>query len=167
MHKKQQKLLDEALAILQALDFPRAQQNERSALTFLALLNLTTPKTWKDAESPMVGIRSILDFCRSNFGKPYAENTRETFRRQTMHQFVAAGLVVENADEPQRSTNSPKWCYQIEPGALQLLRDHYKAKTWKNELAKYLSTREGLASKYAMEREMHMVPVVMTKSTSI
>jgi len=57
-----------------------------------------------------------------------------------MHQFVAAGLVVENADEPQRPTNSPKWCYQIEPGALQLLRDHYKTKTWKNELAKLFAT---------------------------
>ena len=66
MNKRQQKLLDESLAILQALDFPRAQKNERSALTLLALLNLTPPKTWKDAESPMLGIRAILDFCRAD-----------------------------------------------------------------------------------------------------
>lgn len=167
MNKKQQKLIDESLAILQALDFPKAQQNERSALTLLALLNLTPPKTWKDAESPMIGIRAILDFCRSNFGKPYAENTRETFRRQTMHQFVAAGMVMENPDNPQRPINSPKWCYQIEPGALRLLRDHFKAKTWKSELASYLSGRAGLVSKYAMEREMHLVPVTITEGTSI
>jgi BsuBI/PstI restriction endonuclease len=167
MNKKQQKLLDESLAILQALDFPRAQQNERSALTLLALLNLTPPKTWKDAESPMIGIRAILDFCRSDYGKPYAENTRETFRRQTMHQFVAAGLVVENPDKPERPINSPKWCYQIEPGALRFLREHYKAKTWKNELADYLSKRQGLASRYAMEREMLMLPVIINEGSSI
>lgn len=167
MNKKHQKLLEEALAVLKALDFPRAQQNDRSALTLLALLNLTPPKTWKDAESPMIGIRAILDFCRSHFGKPYAENTRETFRRQTMHQFVAAGLAVENPDAPQRPTNSPKWCYQIEPKALRLLRDHYKAKNWKNELAGYLKEQEGLASKYAMEREMLMLPVVLTDGASI
>lgn len=167
MNKKQQKLIDESLAILQALDFPRAQQNERSALTLLALLNLTPPKTWKDAEAPMTGIRAILDFCRSNFGKPYAENTRETFRRQTMHQFVAAGLVVENPGKPERPINSPKTCYQIEPGALGLLRDNYKAKTWKSELANYLSERGGLASKYAMERDMLMIPVTIAEGASI
>lgn len=167
MNKKQQKLIDESLAILQALDFPRAQQNERSALTLLALLNLTPPKTWKDVEGPMIGIRAILDFCRSNFGKPYAENTRETFRRQTMHQFVEAGLVVENPDKPERPTNSPKWCYQIEPGALRFLRDHYKAKTWKSELANYLAERAGLTSKYAMEREMLMVPVTIAEGRAI
>jgi len=167
MNKKQQKLIDESLAILQALDFPRAQQNERSALTLLALLNLTPPKTWKDAEGPMIGIRAILDFCRSNYGKPYAENTRETFRRQTMHQFVAAGLVVENPDKPERPTNSPKWCYQIEPSALSFLRDHFKAKTWKSELASYLTKRAGLTSKYAMEREMLMVSVTIAEGRAI
>lgn len=103
MNKKQQKLIDEALVILQELDFPRAQQNERSALTLLALLNLTPSKTWKNAEAVMIGIRAILDFCRSHYGKPYAENTRETFRRQTMHQFVAAGLAVENPGEVKKS----------------------------------------------------------------
>lgn len=167
MKKKQQKLLDESLDILRALDFPKAQQNERSALTLLALLNLTPPKTWKDAEAPMVGIRAILDFCRSNYGKPYAENTRETFRRQTMHQFVAAGLAIENPDDPKRPINSPKWCYRIEPAALQLLRDHYKTRTWKHELTGYLNGRTGLASKYAMEREMHLVPVMITEGTAV
>lgn len=167
MNKKQQKLLDESLVILQALDFPRAQQNERSALTLLALLNLTPQKTWKDAESRMIGIRAILDFCRSDYGKPYAENTRETFRRQTMHQFVAAGLVVENPDKPDRPISSPKWCYQIEPAALILLRDHYRAKNWKSELADYLSKRQGLVSIYAMEREMLMLPVIINEGASI
>jgi hypothetical protein len=167
MNKKQQKLLNESLAILKALDFPKAQQNERSALTLLALLNLMPPKTWKEAETPMIGIRAILDFCRSTYGKPYAENTRETFRRQTMHQFVAAGMVMENPDDPKRPINSPKWCYQIEPDALRLLRDHYKSKTWNIELASYLGGQSGLASKYAMEREMHLVPVTITEGTTI
>ncbi len=167
MNKKKQKLINESLDVLQALGFPNAQQNERSALTLLALLNLMPPKIWKDAEAPMIGIRAILDFCRSNFSKPYAENTRETFRRQTMHQFVAAGLVVENPDDPKRPINSPKWCYQIEPAAFQLLRDHFKAKTWKNELASYLVKREGLTNKYAMEREMHLVPVTITDGKTI
>ncbi len=167
MNKKQRQLLDESLAVLHALHFPKAQQNERSALTLLALLNLTPPKTWRDAENPMIGIRAVLDFCRANYGKPYAENTRETFRRQTMHQFVAAGLVVENPDNPQRPTNSPKWCYQIEPGALRLLREHYRMKTWAKVLAGYLKKREDLISRYARARKMRMVPATMAEGVVV
>jgi type II restriction enzyme len=84
-----------------------------------------------------------------------------------MHQFVAAGLAIENPDEPKRPTNSPKWCYQIEQAAFLLLKDHSKAKTWKSELENYLSGQAGLASKYAMEREMHMVPVTIAEDTAI
>jgi BsuBI/PstI restriction endonuclease domain/BsuBI/PstI restriction endonuclease HTH domain len=167
MNKKQQKLVNEALKILEELELPKPQQNERSALSLLALLNLTPSKTWKDAEGPMVGIRAILDFCRNNYGKPYAENTRETFRRQTMHQFVAAGIAMENPDNPHRPINSPKWCYQIEPAALRLLREHFRKPSWKQELKGFLAESESLAKKYAMEREMLMIPVAVALGKSI
>ena len=93
----------------------RAQQNERSALCLLALLNLTKGKSWADAENPLVGITPMMEFARDNYGKQYAPNTRETFRRQTMHQLVAAGIALYNPDDPARAVNSPKAVYQIEP----------------------------------------------------
>jgi adenine-specific DNA-methyltransferase len=39
--------VSEALNILQALNVPREQQNERSALTLLALLGMTPRKRWR------------------------------------------------------------------------------------------------------------------------
>ncbi len=54
--------------------------------------------------------------------KTYAPNTRETVRRQTMHQFVDAGIALYNPDKPDRPVNSPAAVYQIEPSALGLLR---------------------------------------------
>ncbi|GBD95461.1 MAG TPA: hypothetical protein ENG83_16100 [Nitrospirae bacterium] len=39
----------EALEILKALGLPRQQQNERSALTLLSLLNLKPNSAWKNA----------------------------------------------------------------------------------------------------------------------
>src|SRR5512136_610237 len=107
-----------ALAILSALGLPRAQQNERSALCLLALLNLTPDKTWAQAESPLIGITPIMDWAREYYHKAYAPNTRETVRRQTMHQFVAAGIALYNPDDPKRPVNSPKAVYQIEPNTL-------------------------------------------------
>ncbi|MFZ4408944.1 MAG: hypothetical protein ACOYOH_16500 [Paracraurococcus sp.] len=69
-----------ARQIILALGMPRAQQNERSALCLLSLLNLTPGKSWRRAEAPLVGITPIMDWARLHYGKVYAPNTRETFR---------------------------------------------------------------------------------------
>ena len=53
-----------ALKILISLGLPRAQQNERSALCLLALLNLTPGKKWVKAEDPLIGITPIMDWAR-------------------------------------------------------------------------------------------------------
>lgn len=115
--------VEEALAVLRAVGMPRAQLNERSALTLLALLDLKPLTPWASARSRMIGITPIMDFCRQHYGTSYAPNTRETFRRQTMHQFVEAGLVVANPDDPDRAVNSPKWCYQVASAVLKMAQD--------------------------------------------
>lgn len=94
--------IEAAQQIIVSLGLPRAQQNERSALCLLALLNLTPGKAWADAENPLVGITPIMDWAREHYGKEYAPNTRETFRRQSMHQFCDAGVALYNPDKPDR-----------------------------------------------------------------
>jgi hypothetical protein len=150
--------IQEALEILAALGLPRAQQNERSALCLLALLNLTPEKTWKQAESPLIGITPMMEFSRDHYGKNYAPNTRETFRRQTMHQFVAAGIARYNPDKPERPVNSPKAVYQIEPETLTLLQA-YGGALWDKTLQRYISIRGTLAAHYAKAREQMLIPV--------
>lgn len=152
--------LDEAIEVIKALGFPKAQQNERSALSLLALIQLEESGSWQRLQSPMLGVRAILDFCRNIFNKPYAENSRESFRKETLHQFVAGGLALQNPDEPARSPNSPKWCYQISPEALGLLKT-FGTDEWGITLEKYLSTVETLAERYKKARDMNLVPCLM------
>ncbi|MBW4482917.1 MAG: restriction endonuclease [Tildeniella torsiva UHER 1998/13D] len=147
-----------AKQILVSLGLPRAQQNERSALALLALINLAPGKAWRDAENPLMGITPVMDWVRQHYGKAYALNTRETIRRQTMHQFVAAGIALYNPDQPNRPVNSPKAVYQIEPAALALLRT-FDTAAWHDALTTYLSDRETLIARYAKEREQNQVPV--------
>ncbi|MBF0235116.1 MAG: restriction endonuclease [Desulfamplus sp.] len=147
-----------ALEIILSLGLPRAQQNERSALSLLALLNLTPNKTWTEADNPLIGITPIMDWIRQHYQKDYAPNTRETIRRQTMHQFVDAGIALYNPDQPDRPVNSPKAVYQIEPATLTLLRS-FGTNEWHDNLMNYLSERETLAARYAQEREQNRVPV--------
>jgi hypothetical protein len=107
-----------------------------------------------------------MDFARDHYGRSYAPNTRETFRRQTMHQFVGAGIAVPNPDCPDRPVNSPEWCYQIEADALALMRT-FGDKGWKAKLAAYLEKRGTLAKRYAKERTMQMIPLVINRDTGL
>jgi len=101
---------------------PRQQLNERSALTLLSLLGIKPESDWENADNPLMGITPMMDFFFEYYGKKYAPNTRETVRRQTVHQFLQAALIIANPDKPSRPTNSPKAVYQIEPSALKLLK---------------------------------------------
>lgn len=158
MTNNKNKQIEAALQVLASLDFPRAQQNERSALCLLALLNLTPDKPWIMVENPLMGITPIMDWAREYYKKDYAPNTRETVRRQTMHQFVNAGLVLYNPDKPDRPVNSPKAVYQIEPAALALLRT-LDTPQWHDNLTAYLTERETLVARYAKECIQNRIPV--------
>lgn len=166
MNKKIKKRIDEALSVLLSLGLPRAQQNERSAFSLLALLDLTPEKKWSKSEAPLMGITPIMDWMQKHYKKMYAPNTRETIRRQTMHQFVDAGIVLYNPDMLDRPVNSPKAVYQIEPQTLKLLRS-FGTRKWRDNLADFLSQRETLAEKYANEREQNRVPVQIAKGKKI
>jgi hypothetical protein len=47
------------------LNVPREQQNERSALTLLALLGMTPQKPWSQAETAMLGITEMMNVFRT------------------------------------------------------------------------------------------------------
>ncbi len=122
-----------------------------------------------------MGITPIMEWASKNYGaylarrlknKSYKPNTRETFRRQTIHQFVNAGLVLYNPDKPQRPVNSPAAVYQIAPEGLELLRS-FDTDAWHEKLSDYLAKRQTLAKRYAREREQKLVPVKIAPGKEI
>jgi adenine-specific DNA-methyltransferase len=155
----------EALEVLKALGLPRGQQNERSALTLLALLNLRPETSWSEASNPLLGITPMMEFFAAHYGKNYKPNTRETVRRQTVHQFLDAGLLVENPDK-KRPPNSPDYVYQIDGTALELLRTFGTAE-WEQNLRAYLASVETLVKHYAQEREMARIPIAISSGVTI
>lgn len=155
---QQENQLSEAIAIIAALGLPKAQQNERSALCLLAILKMSPESQWGDARSHLIGITPIMSWADSKYGKKYAPNSRETFRRQTMHQFCDAGVALYNPDELSRPVNSPKAVYQIEPNALKIIQ-LFGSSLWDSSLKEYLSNRQTLVEQYANEREQNLIPV--------
>lgn len=158
--------MHEALSVLKHLGLPREQQNERSALTLLALLDLKPKTPWREASDPLRGITEMMGFFAEHYGKTYAPNTRETVRRFTVHQFVQAGLAGPNPDKPARPTNSPQAVYQVEASALALLR-MYGTPEWENALKLYLTAVDTLQKRYAREREMQRIPLTLPSGTRI
>lgn len=163
---KGQKNIVNAIKILSLLGLPRPQQNERSALCLLALLNLASGKKWHQAENPLIGITPIMDWARDNYKKDYAPNIRETVRRQTMHQFVDAGIALYNPDEPGRPVNSPKAVYQIETETLELIKS-FGTTAWDENLETYRAGRKTLTARYAKERDLNCVPVQLKTGKEI
>ena len=158
--------LQQASEILVHLGMPRQQLNERTALCLLCLLDMTPSKQWNQAGNPLVGITPIMDWSRQHYGKDYAPNTRETFRRQSMHQFVDAGICLYNPDKPDRAVNSPHAAYQIEPTLLGVLRSYGTAQ-YQTMLQGYLQQQQTLAQMYARAREMEMIPLELGNGQTI
>lgn len=162
LHRK----INEAREVLRQIGLPRPQTNERSALTLLALMNLTPDKEWSDAENPLLGITPMMEFMANSYGKQYAPNSRETVRRQTVHQFVAAGVAVINPDNPSRPTNSGQTVYQLAEVLLTTLRT-YCTDEWEERLAEWRDIAPALIEKWAMVRAMSMVPVTLPDGTDV
>lgn len=152
--------VSQALELLQMIGIPREQQNERSALTLLALADIKSRKPWKSAAAPLRRITEMIDWMREHYEVHYAPNTRETIRRQTVHQFVQHGLLLENPDKPDRPINSPNWCYQLTPVALKLVTS-FGTIAFKKELTTFLknpATGDLKARHRNLPREIVLLP---------
>lgn len=145
---------------------PKLQQNEISALTFLALCNIKKKSLWSDAtRQSMTVTKGIMFFIRDNYRRDYAPNTRETFRRQVLHQFVQGRIADYNPDEPELPTNSPKAHYAISEAALTTVHS-YGLPDYKKRIAEFIKPQGSLVEIYEKSRETQTVPVVLPTGES-
>ena len=99
-----------------------------------------------------------MDHVREHFGRDYAPNTRETFRRQVLHQFDLAGVAEHNAFEPDLPTNSPRSHYAISDPALQVVRS-YGTPEWESNVVGFRRDLCPWLAERKRSRSQVMVPV--------
>ncbi|WP_165228378.1 BsuBI/PstI family type II restriction endonuclease [Aquisphaera insulae] len=158
--------VDEAVEILVALGLPRKQQNERSALTLLALAGLGPDDPWSKVQRPSLRIWDIMAFMREHYGKDYAANSRETIRRQTIHQFEQARLVDRNPDDPSRPTNSGRTVYILTEGASKVLRT-YNRSAFKAAVQHFTRQHGALKLAYHKSRETNQIPLRLPDASTV
>lgn len=149
----------ESQSILNAFGLPNTQQNRMSGLTLLALCGLTPKMRWADAVRHRCTVtKGIMEHIRRHYDVEYAPNTRETIRRQVLHQFVQARVADYNPFDPDLPTNSPRTHYAVTEEALRVVQT-FGGSRWDAELKQFLGSQISLARRYDRDRERHMVPV--------
>jgi len=153
--------VEDAKAILKALGMPPAQQNDNAAYTLLAFANVGPKTPWSKAESVRGNPHYVIEFARDRYKKLYAENTRETIRRQAIHQFVQGAILLRNPDDPSLATNSPRTHYAISSTALKVIQA-FGTTTFNASAAKFCKAAGGgLAKHYAKARGKKKIPVTL------
>ena len=156
---------EEAKRLLKLFEFDEKRTNDRAARTLLSLLNLREGDTWDQATNNRIGVRGLMDWMRNNLDYQIAENSRETVRREVLHQFVAAAFCEHNDDDPSRPTNSSKNVYRVSPNALNVTRMYSGSDANSSEftiaLEEYLADFQSLVELQREERRMAKIPVRM------
>lgn len=159
--------IKEAQSILAELGLPKAQQNEISALTLLALCGIKESDSWKSAERVSLKVsKGIMAFMAKQYKRRYAPNTRETVRRQVLHQFVQARLADYNPDNPQLPVNSPNAHYAISKPALEVIRT-FGTKNWPSAVAAFKAQVGELQKRYVKDRDLTLIPLKLSTGTII
>lgn len=108
------KLVAEAKQILVDVGFKdRKNISDVTALVLIALAGMEPGMEWSKATNKKLTIRKGVMEHIAKLGKKYAENSRETIRKEGVNALVAAGLAVKNPDTPSLPQNSSKTNYAL------------------------------------------------------
>lgn len=151
--------LEYAKSLLNQIGMPQKQQGVLCALALLAMAGLKRDSSWSDATNEWIRIHDIMRFIADNYDVIYAENSRETFRKQAMHPFRTAALIEDNG----MSTNSPNYRYRITNEFLNVIKEVTEDSSCASEpgmaLTMFLSNHESLSQIYASKKKMQKMPV--------
>lgn len=142
--------LNDANAILKSIGMPEKLHNARCVMIFAALAEMKAEDTkWRNASESYHSIHEILDFINHNYPnkagrdqKGYAENSRETFRDETIKPWIAAGIIEA---KPGLATNDRGNAYRFTAYFASLIHS-FGTTQWEEQLKDYLETHEEYSS---------------------
>ncbi len=146
--------IDEAKQFLVDIGMPKAQQSDICALSLLAMAGIKPNDNWITATNEWIRIHDIIAFSNQHYGTTYAENSRETFRKQAMHHFRTAALIEDNG----KATNSPNYRYRITNETLQVIKT-LNASNKEKMMQRFLIYHQKLVDIYASKKKMRLMPV--------
>ncbi len=144
--------IEEIRKLLESLELPRKQQSDICLLTILGMAQLKKRTKWADSSNEWMRIHDIIAFVNKNYGVEYKENSRETFRKQALHQFRMAAMVEDNSE----ATNSPNYKWRLTEDFVEVLRSIHSTD---EALLKFKQNHQSLKEIYASKKKMKKMPV--------
>ncbi|MEG1947828.1 MAG: BsuBI/PstI family type II restriction endonuclease [Lachnospiraceae bacterium] len=146
--------VEEARRLLKEIGMPDKQQADLCCYVILAMSNIKETDAWIFATNEWIRIHDIIQFVGANYGVTYAENSRETIRKQALHHFRTAALIEDNG----KATNSPNYRYRLTAETLEMIRslEGHKADA---TIKRFVTYHEKLIETYASKKEMTKMPV--------
>ena len=151
--------LEEAKDILNQLKVPQKQQSDLCGYVILAMADIKKHDEWRNATNQWVRIHDVIRYIREFYGVSYAENSRETFRKQAMHHFRNAAFIEDNG----KATNSPNYRYRLTDEMLSVVKSYQSIK-WENERDNFLNSHNNLIDIYRSKKAMQKMPVKINGS---
>lgn len=148
------KKIEETRKFLQTIGMPKSQQADICCYVILAMAGIKPDMSWSEATNEWIRIHDIIQFVNTFYDMSYAENSRETFRKQALHRFRTAALIEDNG----KATNSPNYRYRLTEETVQILRT-METPVWKEAVNRFLCYHEKLIDIYASKKRMTMMPV--------
>lgn len=148
------KKIEETREFLQIIGMPKAQQADICCYVILAMAGIKPDMSWSEATNEWIRIHDIIQFVNTFYGMSYAENSRETFRKQALHRFRTAALIEDNG----KATNSPNYRYRLTEETIKILRT-METPARKESIKRFLCYHEKLIDLYASKKKMTMMPV--------
>ena len=151
--------LEEAKDILNQLKVPQKQQSDLCGYVILAMADIKKNDEWGNATNQWIRIHDVIRYIREFYGISYAENSRETFRKQAMHHFRNAAFIEDNG----KATNSPNYRYRLTDEMLSVVKSYQSVK-WENERDNFLNSHNNLIDIYRSKKAMQKMPVKINGS---
>lgn len=156
------KKIEETREFLQMIGMPKAQQADICCYVILAMAGVKPDMSWSETTNEWIRIHDIIQFVNTFYDMSYAENSRETFRKQALHRFRTAALIEDNG----KATNSPNYRYRLTEETVEMLRT-MGTPAWKTSVKRFLYYHEKLIDLYASKKKMTIMPVnIMVKALS-
>ena len=148
--------INEAKDILNQLGLPKNRQNDMCARVLLALAKIKEGDSWKNVTDEYSRIHDIIQFIANHYDFSYAENTRETIRKDALKPFRNTAIVEDNG----KPTNSPNYAYRLTIEMIELIKT-YKTAFWQGELDTFLSAHIELKEIYSHKRTVKQIPIII------
>lgn len=146
--------ISETREFLKNIGMPKQQQADICCYVILAMAGIKPEMSWNEATNEWIRIHDIIQFANTYYGTSYAENSRETFRKQALHRFRTAALVEDNG----KATNSPNYRYRLTDETLQLIKN-INSNALDDAMSRFLKYHDKLVDMYASKKKMTMMPI--------